>query len=155
MQCANREGDSNPLAFELIPDIGAHRVVDFIDSGVIAHIEFDLVDHSELGKIDQKNFDLWFRQDTLRCRRCLAERVLHAVRCILILDSNANPHRMDFGWIVKIDDGVAHHLVVWDVQINPVIGAQPGRAPVNLHYFGKALAHLQPVADLVGPVNLD
>jgi hypothetical protein len=56
---------------------------------------------------------------------------------------------------MEIDDRVANHLVVWDVEINGVIGAQPGGAPVNFHHFGKALAHLQPVADLVGPIQLD
>ena len=56
---------------------------------------------------------------------------------------------------MEIDDLVANHLVVRDVEINVVIGAQPSRTPVDLPHFGKALAHLQPVADLVRPVNLN
>ncbi len=56
---------------------------------------------------------------------------------------------------MEIDDLVANHLVIRDVEINVVIRTQPRRTPVNLHHFGKALAHLQPVADFVGPVNLD
>ena len=65
MQCANREGNGDPLAFELVPDIRAHGVVDFIDSGVIAHVELDLVDHSGIGKIDQKHLDRRFCQDAV------------------------------------------------------------------------------------------
>src|SRR5438552_7485737 len=62
---------------------------------------------------------------------------------------------MDFRWIVEVDDLVANHLVVRDIEINAVIRAQPRRTPVDLHHFGKALAYLQPVADFVGAVELD
>src|SRR6266853_3333446 len=122
---------------------------------MIAHVELDLVDDSELGEIDQKDFYFWLCQDTVCAGGRAKERIFHTIGSVLILDPDANPHRMDFRWIVKIDDRMANHLVVRDIEINAVVCAQPRRAPVNLHYFGKALAHLQPVTDFVGPVNLD
>src|SRR6266568_5321752 len=155
MQRANREGDCDALALERIPDVGANGVVDLVDSGMIAHVILDLVDHGGIGKIDQKDFYFWLRQNTLGRGGRSEKRILHAIGWVLILDSDANPHRMDVRWVMEIDDGVANHLVVRDVQINGVIGAQARRPPVNLHHFGKALAYLQPVTDFVGPVNLD
>src|SRR5262249_51672621 len=56
---------------------------------------------------------------------------------------------------MEIDDLVAHHLVVRDVEINVVIGTQPSGTPVDLAHFGVGIAHLQPVAELVGPINLN
>src|SRR5439155_4948017 len=130
------------LALELIPDVGAHRIVDFIDSGVIAHIEFDFVDHSEIGKIDEKYLYLRFRQDALRRGSGSEQRIFYATGWVLVLNSNANPHGMDFGRVMEIDDGMAHHLVVRDVEIDGVVGAQSCRTPVDLHHLGKALAYL-------------
>jgi hypothetical protein len=56
---------------------------------------------------------------------------------------------------MEIDDLVAHHLVVWDIEINVIVRAQPGGTPVDLTHFRVGLADLQPVADLVGPIDLD
>src|SRR6266550_3789684 len=155
MQRANREGDCDALARERRPDVGANGVVDLVDSGMIAHVILDLVDHGGIGKIDEKNFYLRFGENALRTGGPSDKRILHAIGWVLILDSDANTHRMDVRWVMEIDDGVANHLVVRDVQIDGVIGAQARRPPVNLHHFGKALAYLQPVTDLIGPVNLD
>ena len=55
MQCANGEGNGDALALELVPDVGADGVVDLVDSGMIAHVELDLVDHGVIGEIDQEN----------------------------------------------------------------------------------------------------
>ncbi len=155
MQRANGEGDGDALALELVPNVGANGVVDLVDSGMVAHVELDLVDHGEIGEIYQENFYLRLSQNSVSRGGRSEKGILHAIGWILILNSDANPHRMDLRWIMEIDDGVANHLVVRDIEINGVIRAQPRRAPVNLHYFGKALAHLQPVADLVGPIQLD
>ena len=56
--------------------------------------------------------------------------------------------------VMKVDDRLPDDLVVGNVEINGVIGAQTGGAPVDLHHFGEAIADLQPVADLVGPADL-
>ena len=56
---------------------------------------------------------------------------------------------------MQINDLVAHHLVVRDVEINVVVRAEPGGTPVDLTHFGKALPYLQPVTDLIGPINLN
>src|SRR6266581_5448541 len=155
MQRANREGDCDALALERIPDVGANGVVDLVDSGMIAHVILDLVDHGGIGKIDEKNFYLRFGENALRTGGCSEKRILHAIGWVLILDSDANPHRMDLRWVMKIDDRLANDLVVWDIQINSVVCPQPCRAPVDLHDFSEALAHLQPVAHFIGPVNLN
>ena len=155
VQRANREGDGDSLPFELIPDIGAHRIVGLVDSGVIAHVELDLVDHSEIGKIDEKNFYRRIRQNVARALCSAHQRVFHAIGWILIFNSYANAHRVDFGRIVQIDDLVANHLVVWDVEINIVIRTEPSGTPVDLAHFGVGVAYLQPITDLIGPINLD
>src|SRR4030095_12944710 len=74
---------------------------------------------------------------------------------VFVFNSNANPHGVDFCRIMEIDDLVAHHLVVWDIEINVIVRAQPGGTPVDLTHFRVGLADLQPVADLVGPIYLD
>src|ERR1700675_4991228 len=60
MQRPNRERNCNALPLEFVPHARANGVIDLIDSGMVAHVELDLVDHSEIGKVDQKNFYLWF-----------------------------------------------------------------------------------------------
>src|SRR4029453_1308097 len=155
MQCANWEGDVDPLALELIPDIGAHRIVGLVDSRVIAHVKIDLVNHSEIGKIDEKNFYRRIRQNVARALCSAPQPVFHAIGLILIFNSYANAHRVDFGRIVQIDDLVANHLVVWDVEINVVIRTEPSGTPVDLAHFGVGVAYLQPIPDLIGPINLD
>ena len=62
---------------------------------------------------------------------------------------------MDLSRIMQINDLVAHHLVVRDVEINVVVRAEPRGTPVDLTHFGVSVAHLQPVTDLVGPINLN
>ena len=155
IQRANREGNCDALTLEFIPNIGAHGVVDLVDSRMIAHVVLDLIDHGGIGKIDQKNFYLRLGQHAVGRGGRSKKGILHTIGWIFILDSNANPHRMDFRWVMEIDDRVANHLVVRDVEINGVVRTQPRGPPVNLHHFGKALAYLQPVANLIGPVKLD
>src|SRR4029453_4717106 len=125
--------------FKLIPNVGAHGVVDFVDSGVIAHIKFDLVDHSGIGKVDQKHFYLRFWQNALRRRSRSEKCILYTIWRVFVLPPDPNSHGVDFGRVMKIDDGVTDHLIVWDVEINGVVGAQAGRTPVDLHDLSKAL----------------
>src|SRR5437667_5333144 len=54
LQCPNREGDRDALPLEFIPNVCTNRVVDLVDPGMIAHVELDLVDHGEIGEIDEK-----------------------------------------------------------------------------------------------------
>ena len=54
MQCANGKGNGDALALQLrTPNVGANGVVDFVNRGVIAHVEFDLVDDGVIGEIDE------------------------------------------------------------------------------------------------------
>ena len=62
---------------------------------------------------------------------------------------------MDLGRIVQIDDLVAHHLVVRDVEVNVVVRAEPRGTPVDLTHFPVGIAHLQPITELVGPIKLN
>ena len=138
LQCANREGNGDALALQLVPHIGAHGVVGLVDPGVIAHVEFDLVGHGVIGEVDQEHFDRGIRNNVFSALRGPPQRIFHAVGWALVFDANTNPHGMDLGRIVQIDDLVAHHLVVRDVEINVVVGAQPRGTPVDLTHFGKA-----------------
>ncbi len=49
---------------------------------------------------------------------------------------------MHFGRVMEIDDGGANDLVVRDVEIDVVVGAEPGGTPVDLHHFSEAVADL-------------
>src|SRR5207302_853830 len=42
-----------------------------------------------------------------------------------------------------------------DVEINPVVGAQPGGTPVDLHDLGETVLDMEPVADLVRFADLE
>ena len=155
MQRANRKGNGDTLALQLVPHISAHRVVGFIDPGVIAHVEFDLIGHGVIGEVDQEHFDRRIRNNVFSALRGAPQRVFHKVGWVLVFNANTNPHGMDLGRIVQIDDLVAHHLVVRDVEINVVVGTQPRGTPVDLTHLGVRVAHLQPVPELVGPVNVN
>ena len=56
---------------------------------------------------------------------------------------------------MEIDDRVARDLVVRDVEINPVVGAQPGGTPVDLHDLGEAVLDMEPITDLVRFADLE
>src|SRR5207245_11448673 len=101
----------------------------------IAHVELDLVDDSEIGEIDQKDSYFWLRQDTVCAGGRAKERILDAIGSVFILDPDANPHRMEFRWIVMIDDRMADHLVVRDVEIYVVVCAMTSRARINMTLF--------------------
>ena len=55
---------------------------------------------------------------------------------------------------MQIDDRLADDLVIRDVEVNRVVRPEAGRAPIDLHDLGKVFAHLEPIADLVGLVDL-
>ena len=109
---------------------------------MVSHVVLDLVDHGVIGKIDQENLYLWLCQNVFGRRGRPVQCILYQIGWIFIFDANANPHRVDLRRIVEIHDLVAHHLVVRDIEINVVVGAQSRRTPVNLHHFGEPLAYL-------------
>ena len=55
---------------------------------------------------------------------------------------------------MQVDDRVPDDFIVRDIEINRVVCAQPGGAPINLHDLSEALVHLKPIADLVGLADL-
>src|ERR1041384_3619608 len=55
---------------------------------------------------------------------------------------------------MEIDDRMARDLIVRDIEINPVVGAQPRGAPVDLHHFREPILDMEPVADLVRLADL-
>src|SRR5215472_17287821 len=62
---------------------------------------------------------------------------------------------MDLGRIMQINDLVAHHLVVRDVEINVVVRTKPGGTPVDFTHLTEGVADLQPITDLIWPIDLD
>src|SRR5438105_13143808 len=121
---------------------------------MIAHVKLDLVDDGVIGEIDEKDFRWRISKNELGVPGCSHERILNAIGRDFVVDANANSHRMYLGGVVQIDDGLPDDLAVWNVEVNAVVGAQTGGAPVDLHVFGKALADLSPVADPNGPATL-
>ena len=142
VQCADREGNGDALALEFVPNIRANGVVGLIDPGVVPHVVLDLVDHGVIGKIDQKNFYFRLCQNVFSRKGCPEQCILYHIGWVFIFNSNANPHGVNFGRIVEIHDLVAHHLVVRDIEINVVVGAESRGAPVNLHDLGEPFAYL-------------
>ena len=155
VQCANGERNGDALALQLVPDITAHRVVGLVDPGVIAHVEFDLVRHGIIGEVDQEHPNRGIGQDVFGPLRGTSERIFHPIWRYTVIDAYPDPHGVDFSRIVQINDLVAHHLVVGDIEINVVVRAKPGGTPVDLTHFAVGVAHLQPITDLKWPINLD
>src|SRR5438034_11203410 len=118
MQGADGEGDCDALALELVPNVGANGVVGLVDSGMIAHVELDLVDHGEIGEIYQENSYFRLSQNSISRGGRAKKGILHAIGWILVFNSDPNPHRMDLRWIMDIDDRVDNHLFVRKVVIN-------------------------------------
>src|ERR1700719_2701201 len=56
--------------------------------------------------------------------------------------------------VMEVNDRALDDLVVGNVEINGVVGAQPRRTPVDLSDLAVSVANLQPVADFVWSVNL-
>ena len=73
---------------------------------------------------------------------------------MFVINTHANAHGVDLRGIVQINNRLPYDLVVGDVEINGVVRAETGGAPVDLHHFGEAIADLQPVADLVRTADL-
>ena len=142
------------LTFQFVPNICANGVVHLVDRGMIAHVEFDLIDDSVIAEIDEKDFWRRISQHELSVSGCAHERILNAIGWGFVVDANANPHRVHLSRVMQVDDGFPDDFVVWNVEVNTVVCTQAGGAPVDLHDFGEAIAHLQPVAYLVGPANL-
>ena len=130
------------LTFQFVPDIGANGVVHLVDRGVIAHVKLDLVDDGVIGEIDEKDFRWRISKNELGVPGCSHECIFNAIGRGLVVDANANPHRMYLGGVMQIDDGFPDDFVVWNVEVNAVVGAQTGGAPVDLHDFGEAFANL-------------
>src|SRR5262249_34905048 len=122
---------------------------------VITHVEFDLVGHCEIGEINQEDSYRRIRENVLAPLRSPPERILHAVGRHGVIDTDPNAHGVDLGGVMQINDLVAYHLVVRDIEINVVVRAKPGGTPVDLTHFAVGVTHLQPITDLVRPIDLD
>src|SRR4029077_17969371 len=104
LQLANGERDAKPLPFKLVPDVGAHSVVDLVDSGVITHVKLDLVNDGVLAEIDQKDFYRRMSQDSVGARSRAGQHVLYQIGRYPILKPDTDTHSVDFSRIMKIDD---------------------------------------------------
>jgi hypothetical protein len=119
----NRVRNADLLTFQFVPNICTNGVIHLVDRGMIAHVEFDLIDDGVIGEIDEK--DSWRRisKHELSVFGCAHERILNAIRRCLIVDANANSHRVDLSGVMQIDDGFPDDFVVWNVEVNAVVCA--------------------------------
>src|SRR6185436_11031240 len=154
-QGANRERNGNALTLQLVPNISAHGVVGLIDPGVITHVEFDLIGHGVIGEIDQEHLYRRIGENVFGSLRSPPQRIFYAVGWHSVIDTHPDAHGVDLGGIMQINDLVTHHLVVRDIEINVVVRAKPGGTPVDLTHFAVGVANLQPVTDLIWPIDLD
>src|ERR1041385_9137354 len=104
---------------------------------MIPHEVLDLVDHGGVGKVDQKHFHRGIGNNIFCALSSTRQRVLYSIGWVLVLNPNANPHSVDLGRVMEIDDLVTHHLVVRDIEIDVVVCASTSGTPVDLPYFGK------------------
>ena len=102
----------------------------------------------------RKTFGSGFLLHSLGLQRGVEEGVLHLVRRDVVIDPDHDPHGVQLLRIMQIDDRLADDLVIRDVEVNRVVRAQAGRAPVDLHDLGKVFADLEPIAHFVGLVDL-
>src|SRR5207248_10501879 len=56
--------------------------------------------------------------------------------------------------VMGIDNRSAGDRVVRNVEVSPVVGSEPRRAPVDFHDFGEAVLDVEPVAHFVRPADL-
>src|SRR5436853_7291123 len=77
LQRTNGERDGEPLPLKLVPNVGAHSVVDLVDSGVITHVKLDLVNDGLLAEIDQNDFYRRMSQDSVGAQTRDAQYVRH------------------------------------------------------------------------------
>ena len=126
LQRPDRERDGEPLPFKLVPNVGAHSVVDLVDSGVITHVKLDLVNDGVLAEIDQKDFYRRMSQDSVGARSRAGQHVLYQIGRHPILEPDTDTHSVDFSRIMEIDDRLLDDFVVWNVEIDGIVRAQPG-----------------------------
>ena len=121
---------------------------------MITHVKLDLVGHSVISEIDQENFYRGAGKDTRCTGSSSKKRIFYAIRRHIVIHPNPNAHGVDLGRVMEVDDHLTNHLVVRNIEVDVVVGAQPGGAPVDLHDFSEALAYLQPVAYFVRSIDL-
>ena len=56
---------------------------------------------------------------------------------------------------MKVNNCSSCDRVVWDVEVNSVIGSQSGGAPVDLHDFCEPVLNIEPIADFVWLADLE
>ena len=126
LQCANGIWNIDPLSFEFVPNIRAHRVVGLIEPGVIAHVVFDLVRDGVIAELNEENFHRRARKNVLRTLCGAGERIFDAVRRHIVIDADPDAHGVGFGRVMKVDDRGANDLVVRNIEINVVVRTEAG-----------------------------
>src|SRR5437667_12159446 len=126
LQRPDRERDGEPLPFKLVPNVGAHSVVDLVDSGVITRVKLDLVNDGVFAEIDQEDFHSRMHQDSVGARSRAGQHVLYQIGRHPILEPDTDTHSVDFSRIMEIEDRLFNDLVIWNVEIECVVRAQPG-----------------------------
>ena len=111
--------------------------------------------HGIIGEVDQEHLYGGIGENVFGPLRGPSESIFYAVGWHIVIDAHPDAHGVDLSRIVQINDLVAHHLVVGDVEINVVVRAKPGGTPVDLTHFAVGVAHLQPITDFKWPIDLD
>ena len=102
-----------------------------------------------IAEILQKNLRRRLCQYPRRLGCSAKERVLHSIWRRAVVGSDIDPHRVQRGRIMQIDDGLLDDLVVRQLEIDPVIRAQPGRSPIDFDHLSELVADLEPIAQFI------
>src|SRR5437660_10748768 len=124
LQRTNGERDGEPLPLKLVPNVGAHSVVDLVDSGVITHVKLDLVIDGVLAEIDQKDFYRRLSQDSVGARSRAGQYVLYQIRRHPILEPDTETHREAFRRVMDIEDRLFDNLVDRNVELGGNVRAK-------------------------------
>ncbi len=123
MKRPNRVGDVDVLTLQFVPNVRAHGIVSLIDPGMVAHVVLDLVGDSVIAEIDQENLHRRLCEDVLRALGRPGQSIPDDIRRDVVIDPHPDPHGMDLSRVMQIDDHVADHLVVRDVEVDVVVCA--------------------------------
>ena len=101
------------------------------------------------------------REHAFGIEAAVAKDLLYLVGRRVAIHAHAHPHRVEVAGVGEIDDCAADDRRIGDVEVMVVIGAQAGRAPVDLDDLGvlvfddEPVARLERLADLEGNARDD
>ena len=155
LEGADGEGNAQAAALGLIPDVGADGVADVVEARFVIHRELDLVEDGGVAEVLEEDLHGRGREHAGGAGGGAHHAVFDEVWRCAVVEADGDAHGVLARRVGEIRDGGADDRLVRDVEVDVVVGAQPGGAPVHLDDFGVLLVHDEPVAGLEGLADLE